>query len=863
MLRHLGMRDTVMSYCKIYNIQPGNVHLLNISISFDPSVLEVFCPLTRGALLVIPTQTGHTDPEYLGALIKHHKVDTIMLSVPSVVQAYLTSAGMREAMSYIHQIGIGGEPLPVTLVNKLHDLMPCRNGVINWYGPTECSVQSTHWRVPCPCPPMTIGTPDHNVGALVVDPETKRLLPVGAPGELWIAGPRVGAGYVGREDLTALAFVENPFYDAMVPYLPTALAPYFKRCYRTGDLVRWTPEGLIDYLGRIDRQVKLNGVRMELSEVEEALRSAPGVGLAAAAVVKHQGRATLVAYAQVAPDGVAAVLAHCRKTLLASMVPSLVVPVEGFVLLPNGKLDYKALPQLDWDALMSAAGPSEEYVAPRNEVESKLQSIWGEILQQKEPVGVQSDFFRLGGNSLKAIGLIGMIRQTFNIKVGFGKLLKEATIAQMAAIISEELGTASITSESARSGTVAATRPLSLPTVTAHKWEGEFRPVSSGQEQMFTLSTLDTLGYQYNSAVAYRLEGELRPNMLQVALKEITSRHEVLRSAFRQTNDGVQVFIASESSVDIPLIYTDLSGPDCEERLEKEVRAALHHSFNLGTAPLARGLLFNLGPNKQYLLLTFHHVVIDGWSMGVFMKELTTIYNAIINGTEVSPMSPVKLQYADYAAWQKDWLNGSEAAEQLDYWETTLKGCPDLLQLPRDHPRPAVATHAGALELFELDSETAASLNSFAKHCSTSPFVVLLTLYRFVLSRYTGQADFALGAAYQMRPQGMEDSIGYFVNTLPLRRTVEEEASFESAVSEEHRVVLEAIAHGAVPFQNLVAALEIARSAAYNPLLQAMMVFQDECKPIIRNYSIEYTLKINLGKDFDLKILIKFSSTSC
>ena len=242
MLNHYGMRDTVMGYSDVYDIQPSNVHLLNISISFDPHVLEVFCPLSRGATLVIPRQTGHLEPDYLAKIITEYAVDTMMLVVPSVFQMYLGTEEMRAAMKYLHQVGIGGEALPSSLVNHLQKLMARTDGVINWYGPTECTVQSTNWRAPCPCAETYIGGPDQNVYAFIVDPNSKCLLPIGAPGELWISGPRVGMGYIARPELTEQAFVENPFYDMVATGIPDQLRKDFTTVMRLATPFYWVKQ---------------------------------------------------------------------------------------------------------------------------------------------------------------------------------------------------------------------------------------------------------------------------------------------------------------------------------------------------------------------------------------------------------------------------------------------------------------------------------------------------------------------------------------------------------------------------------------------------------------------------------------------
>ena len=810
MIPHRALHDCVCMYRNKFNIGPSSVCMLVTSCGFDPSLLDITAGLTSGGTLLLPRPGGQMDPAYICGLVRNTPVTAILTGVPSLAQEYVNQMGLAPELKLW---SLGGEPLPIPLVEQMQAVCPNMVGPINAYGPTEATIIATSYVCPRPTSHMFIGTPDDNMHAYVVDPMTLKLVPVGVPGELWLSGPRLAIGYADRPDLTAAAFVDNPFYEAVAPNLPLQLRSYYRRAYRTGDMVRWTYNGLIDYLGRIDRQVKVNGVRIELGEVEAALEKAPGVVRAAAAVLKDQsGRKALVGYVEATADAAAGVRAFCRSLLVPAMVPSIIVPLPALPLLPNGKLDLKALPEPDW----SLASAADEYVAPTDAVEEGVASIWAQSLGLEDPIGIYTDFYRLGGTSLKAIALAAALKGAFDLPGSTAPLLNMSTVSEMAAYVRTNASAEAI-QNAAANGPVAVSSSI-IP----QKWPDELRIPSAGQLQMYTLSQDVADASHYNESIKYTVEGQFDLSALEEGLNALVQRHEVFQCAYVQTAQAVMLKVIP--SAHAVCEFKKLTGNQSETASEAKALCAsfAKQPFDLARPPLLRALVVRRGPELHDLIIVLHHSVMDGWSMDIVGREVNELYNAAL-GKRPSTLVPLPLQYSDFAAWQRDWLASEAAKEQIEFWKETLAGVPELLQLPLDKLRPPQPSFVGDLLEWQLPEELVAGIYGLMRSSGVTLFSVMLTAYKVLLARYSAGEDIVVGSTFATRPPGTEPIVGYFLNLLPIRSQVESTSTFAQLIAAEQAAVRAAMANSDVPFQTIVEELQVPRSKAYNPLVQVRL----------------------------------------
>jgi hypothetical protein len=545
---------------------------------------------------------------------------------------------------------------------------------INAYGPTEVTVVTVEHVFPRGFTTVVIGRPDANVLAVVVD-SALQPLPVGVPGELILSGPRLAIGYVGRPDLTEEKFIPNPCLDLVLGKLHPSLAPYYSKAYRTGDLVRWRSDGTIDFLGRIDRQVKITGVRIELGEVESKLADAAGVEQAqAAAMADPQGVKRLVGYVTPASVDPLAVLAYCRSHLVPAMVPSMVVALDSFPLLPNGKVDTKSLPAPEWGGVAS-----EAYVAPSSDAEATVQSVFAEVLgRPAAELSVLADFFAAGGTSLQVFRAAALLQSALGIASVPPTLVHTARTAR--AVAAELI---QLKEDGAAVGTMTV--------IDGRTWSGSERPLSSNQEQMWLLSALGG-GAAYNMPLAIDLTSTPSIEALQIALDAVAARHEVLRTSFLRKSDGtVAGLVTPAESFHVPLQVIEVTS-------EKEVAAVVAEecdlAFDLEADPLLRAkLLERRRGSGAVLALTMHHAVGDAWSLGVFWNEVSEAYAAAARGAAPA-WEPLPIQYADYAAWQEEQLNGEFGASLRSYWKENLAGVPSVVHLCRWLVAGAVASQA-------------------------------------------------------------------------------------------------------------------------------------------------------------------------
>jgi amino acid adenylation domain-containing protein len=777
-----------------FGFGPGDVWSLFHSWAFDFSVWELWGALLYGGRVVVVPFDVSRDPAAFHALVRSEGV-TVLSQTPSAFRQFMRVDAEQGGELALRVVVFGGEALePASLREWVQ-----RRGVetprlVNMYGITETTVHVTYRPLgredvfAGSGSPIGVRIPDLRL--YVLDP-ARRPVPIGAPGELYVGGAGVARGYLNRPELTAERFVDDPFAPG--------------RLYRTGDRVRWMADGTLEYLGRLDEQVKIRGFRIELGEIEAALRQAPGVtDCTVVARVDETGDRRLVAYVVGAMEA-EGLREHLRRSLPEYMVPAVFVMLEALPLTSNGKLDRKALPAPEY------AADADRYVAPRTPTEEVLAGIWAEVLRL-ERVGVEESFFDLGGHSLVATRVVSRIREVFAIELPLRALFEGPTVATLAKAV-EEMRRAEL--------------PVLPPVVPVDR--DRPLPLSFAQERLWFLDRLEPGSTTYNILVARRLGGALDQAALERSLSEIVRRHEALRTVFAQADGSPVQVIAPFGGFALPV--EDLSAlgeTDREAAVRRRAGEEAARPFDLAAGPLFRAALLRLGAEEHVLLLSMHHIVSDGWSMGVLFRELSALYGAYREGGE-SPLPELAVQYADHAVWQREQLAGEVLDRQLAYWKERLAGAPELLELPTDHPRPAVQTYRGATVPAELSSiELLERLQALGRSEGATLYMVLLGAFQVLLGKYAGSEDVVVGSTIAGRTRGeVEALIGLFVNTLVLRSDLGGDPSFREVLRRVREATLGAYAHQEVPFEKLVAELQPERSLSHSPLFQVMFTVEN------------------------------------
>ena len=761
------------------------------SISFDASVPDIYGLLTVGGKVAIASREATQDPAQLMEFIDKHNA-TVMSATPATWRMMLDAGwGGRKEMKMIST----GESLPKDLVNKL--LGKC-SYLWNLYGPTEITVWATLDRVQVGEETVAIGRPIANTQIYILD-RYLQPVPIGVPGELHIGGAGLARGYLNRPELTSQKFIPNPFSNS-----PSS------RLYKTGDLARYLPDGNIEFIGRIDNQVKIRGFRIELGEIEATLTQHPEVREAVVVVREDStGDKCLVAYLVTKEEVAVSVLLTFLKTKLPSyMVPSAFVFLETIPLTPNGKINRRALPDPD-----SSSFSSSTKIAPRTPTEELLAAIWAEVLGL-EKMGIEDNFFEIGGHSLKAMQAIARIGDTFSIELPLKKLFQLPTIAEL-----------SLEIEKARNEGATG---LQLPPITPRAKDANI-PLSFAQQRLWFLELLYGKSATYNIPIGIYLDGSLNLAALEAALVEIVRRHEVLRVTFQAENGTPFQAIAPPSNLQLPVIdLQNLSEAIRESEVQRLVKEEASKFFDIATELLVRFKLLRLSAKSNVLLLTIHHIVSDDWSVEVFFRELQLIYQAF-SQQKPSPLPELPIQYADFAIWQRQCLTPKFLVTELDYWKQQLAGIPPQLELPTDRNRPSVMGLRGSIASFSLPVELTAKLLEVSQKYDATLFMTLLAAFSILLYRYSGQTDIAIGSpiANRDRPE-IESLIGFFVNTLVLRTTFAENTSFVYLLHRLRETCLDAYSHTDVPFEQLVEELQPERNQSYTPLFQVMFALQYE-----------------------------------
>jgi amino acid adenylation domain-containing protein len=837
MVQHDSLAGYTLHAADAYGLRPGERALQFASLSFDASAEEIYPSLASGATLVL------RNDEMLGSaatfLRQCQDWGVTVLNLPTAYWHELARRMDAEELSppaSLRLVIIGGErALPERLAVWLKRV---GRGVrlVNTYGPTEATIVATSCeltthRADSDAPhEVPIGSAVREASTYVLD---ESLTPVadGEVGELHIGGEVLARGYLGAPGLTAGRFIPDPF-----------VARAGGRLYRTGDLVRVTPDGMLEFQGRADGQVKVRGYRIELGEIEAALR---GVSSVREAVVLARedtpGDKRLVAYV-VAEEGrgltAGQLRDHLKATLPGYMVPAFFKLLDGLPLTPGGKVDRHALPPPD----QGRPELDEEFVGPRTDLEKRLAKLWSEVLEL-EGIGVHDNFFELGGDSLRAAQLLARVRAEFQVEVSALAIFSSPTVAELAQSV-EAAGEAGEASRLPPIRPVPRDRPL---------------PVSFPQQVVWLLGQMTVENLAYSTQLSVRLTGKLDKAALDAALTEIVRRHEIFRTTFETFESQPAQMIQPPWRVCVPV--TDIGSIPADRReaeAERLVQEECLRPFDIKRLPLIRWSLLRLSEEDHVLIQVEHHLVHDGWSLALLMRELKTLYEAFCQNRP-SPLPELPIQFADYAAWQRQWLRGEVLEGLLAFWKKRLAGCPPLLELPSDRPRPKVQSFRGAALLVELPPPLCKALRSLSRRRGVTLFMTMLAAFETLLCRYTGQDDLVIGSSVaNRRLSETEQLIGMIVNTVVLRTDLSGNPSFLQLLERVRRSALETYEHQDLPFEKLVEELQPDRELSYNPLFQVMFNFHDSRLPELDFGELKGVLQYrqNRSSKFDLNIVV-------
>ncbi|MEU8530895.1 amino acid adenylation domain-containing protein, partial [Streptomyces sp. NPDC048629] len=782
---HGSVVGMVSALAPVLEAGPGVRMLQFASFSFDAAVLDVAVTLASGGVLVVATSEERAEASLLTSMLRADGV-----SAASVVPSLLGVLD-PEAVPGVGTLLLGAERLTEPVARA----WSAGRRLVNTYGPTESTVMVTTGVVD---PDQltgapAIGSPVSNARLYVLD-ERLNPVPVGVAGEVFIAGPQVARGYRGRPGMTSERFVADPF------------AADGTRMYRSGDRARWLPDGQLDFVGRADGQVKVRGFRIEPGEIEAVLTAHPQIRTAVVAAFGDVEDRRLVAYLvpadQAGIPSVADIRAFASSRLPAFMIPSAFLSLDALPLTPNGKLDRAALPEPEGER-----PELDRFVPPSTATEELLAGIWAQLLGL-DRVGATDNFFELGGHSLLATRVRSRVRELIGAEIPLHVLFDRPTVRDLAAAVE------------------SAGRASALPPVVVANREQPL-PLSFAQQRLWFLEQLDQEAAEYNVALPVWLRGE-KPDVgaLTRALGAVVARHEVLRTRLVTGADGIPYQVIDEPAETFPLALVDVSAERDPVAAARElVGADAVLPFDLAADSLIRAMLIRVAPDEHVLALSVHHVVFDEWSDQIFRRELAALYEAFREG-EPNPLQPLAVQYADFAAWQRQWLSGDALETQLAYWSQHLAGAPTL-ELPTDRPRPLVRSTEGAAIRFTVPARTADALRALSRERGTTMFMTLLAAFDVLLSRYAGSEDVVVGTPVANRNRAeTEELIGFFVNTLVMRTDLSGDPSFAELVGRVRETSLAAFAHQDLPFEQLVDDLVGVRDRSRTPLFQVMFTYE-------------------------------------
>ncbi len=799
---HRSVVNLLLSMRRRPGFSESDVLVAVTTLSFDISVLELFLPLVSGGRVVVADSSTVLDGIALARLMDESGA-TVLQATPATWQMLLASGwDGRPGLTAL----CGGEPLSPELAKEL---LPNTGSLWNMYGPTETTVWSCVERVTDGSGPISIGRPIANTRVYLLD-DSREPVAIGAIGELWIGGDGVARGYWNRPDLTSERFVADPFRPA-------------DRVYRTGDLARFLPDGRIEHLGRVDRQIKIRGFRIEPGEIEAAIASHSSVREAVVEPQRHSESDTrLVAFVTLQPghperEPSASLRQHARDRLPPYMVPSRFIVLDRLPLTPNGKLDREALRTRAAPAEAADNADPPGIARELSPIESRIAAIW-EGLLRLPGIGRPSDFFALGGHSLLATQVVSRLRSELGVEIPIDVVFDSPTLGALARVVEHALDAP------AGGRADAASRPVPASAGTRES------VLSSAQRRLWVLERLEPGSGRYNVVLALRMRGSLDPERLERAFAAVVRRHEILRTRFEDRDgDPVQVVDDAPNRTLLRMNTASLAEDERRAAWERAIQREASRPFDLQNGPLLRPTLLNFAPDDHVLLVGMHHIVTDGWSAGVLLAEVSAAYEAESpdRSESAAPLDPMLLQYADFARWENDRQRGPDFERDLAYWVRKLRELPPL-DLPADRARPSAPSDRGGVFDLEIAAEVCGALRRLASARSGTMFMTLFAAWQALLSRYGGQEDFGIGFLVANRLHAdLEGLIGCFVNTLVMRADLSGDPSFAVLLDRVRESALEAYVHQGVPFDRVVNELGGRRQVGRNPLFQVMFDYQN------------------------------------
>jgi amino acid adenylation domain-containing protein len=796
---HRGIVNRLLWMQETYHLDSSDCVLQKTPINFDVSVWELFWPLIAGARLVMARPGGHQESAYLVNVLELQQITTLHF-VPSMLQAFLEEENVEQCQS-VRRVICSGEALSSPL--QKHFFTRMKAELHNLYGPTEAAIDVTAWqcRAQDRGNSVPIGRAINNIQVYLLDAHMQPV-PIGVIGELYIGGVGLARGYDHRPELTAERFVPDPFATLTDEW------QVGKRLYRTGDRARYRPDGAIEYVGRVDYQVKLRGFRIELSEIENVLLRHAAVRECVVMLREDiVAGGCLVAYV-VGQLSISDLRHYVQEKLPDYMVPSFIINLEKLPLAPNGKIDRRMLPVPQEQDSAHQGGDR----SPRTPVEELLVEMWCEVLGRSQ-IGIHDNFFELGGHSLLATRLMSRVQAVLQVRMPLRHLFEGPTIARFAQRVEQALLT--------KHGLLNELPPL----VPVSRMQD--LPLSFAQQRLWFLQQLEPESSVYLMPFVQRLRGSVNVKALEEGMDMLIQRHEILRTTFELRGGQPIQVIHQAGAFIMPVV--DLQALTQEEREVEVQRLAeqeMQQPCDLTSGPLLRVWLLRQNSDDHVLLLTMHHIIADGWSNDIFLRELITLYQAFAAG-QPSLLPPLTIQYADFAVWQRQWLQGEVLQKHIDYWREQLRGATPL-NMPTDYPRPEIQSYSAAHFPFMLSADLSQRLIALSRAEGLTLFMTLLAAFQTLLYRSTGQTDIIIGTDVANRTHlKTEDLIGFFVNLLTLRTNLSGALTFRQVLRIVREMVLAAYSHQDLPFEMLVEHLRLERKKNRTPLVQALFVLQN------------------------------------
>ncbi|MED3966050.1 non-ribosomal peptide synthetase, partial [Niallia taxi] len=764
MVEHQSLAQTILFLKEDYQYGGDNVVLPIINYAFDGFILLFYTPLIAGGKVILVNNEEMANPYKISKLIKTYKV-TDFFSVPSIYLPVLDSFSQGESIS-LKRVTLVGEEIPIKAI-ELTNRFNANIEIVNRYGPSENTIETTAMRHVEKSEKISIGKPIANTKVYIVDKD-HNLLPVGIMGEICIGGNRLARGYLNRTDLTKEKFIDNPFEKG-------------QRMYKTGDMGKWLPDGTIEFLGRKDNQVKIRGQRIELKEIEDRLLRHPEVKEAVVCVEKNSDLdAHLIAYIVGSISIISDIRDYLKESLPLYMVPSYILKLDKIPLTNNGKIDFRSLPKINGNENVNA------YVAPRNRIEEKLVVLWQEILRV-DKVGIDDNFFELGGHSLNANVFVSKLHKSANVELPIKELFKKPTIREI--------------------GTVIEKHSTSSYEMIPISRENDYYETSSAQKRMYMIQQLEN-GTAYNMPILFELKGKVDFKKIEETFQKLVNRHDSLRTSFENLDGEIIQKINPEVSLKIE--KRDRGGWTFPSLVKDFVQP-----FELNKAPLIRVEIAEL-VGEKYLLVDMHHIISDGVSIEILFSEFMKLYN----GQELEML---RIKYKDFAVWQNKFHKTEDFKRQEEYWIDQFTGNIPVLNLPYDFERPLLKSYEGKHLKYSLNENQTESLRKVAKETGTSMHMVLLSAFYVLLSKYSGQDDIVVGTPIAGRSHAdLQNIVGMFVNTLALRNKADGEMSFLEFLKEVKDNSLLAYENQSYQFEDLIDQLGVNRETSRHPLFDVM-----------------------------------------